>query len=368
MNSASKNSQGGKRKVALIGPILGDTGIGSVVKTILNCEIFKDEYEIAVFNSSNSKDSNSITNLIVFLKSIFFYLMSLFEGKIELAHIHTSYGRSFYRKTVFVLLSSLFRVKVILHFHTGRFDDFFMQSSGLRKKVIELALAKSAAVAVLCNDWKEKIEKIFASKNVYVINNPLPFNTEQVESVSQKTDLNYVNVLFVGFLIKKKGIYDIIEIAEKFSGSPLSPRFVVCGKGTEERKFLKRIKDRDLQNIEYLGWVSGRKKTEIYQNCDIFLLPSYYEGMPMVLLEGMGFGMPIVASKVGGIPEIVNDGENGYLLEPGDVDGFEKKIKLLISNPTLRIRLGSNSRMMADRFKKEIISEEWHRLYRGLLQ
>jgi len=367
MNSATKKSRGGKKRVAVIGPIMCNSGIGTVVRTILSRERLKINYEISVYNSSNYEDSNSLINLITFIKCIAVYLGNLLAGNIDLAHIHTSHGTSFYRKMAFILLSSLFKVKVILHFHASRFDSFFMNSMGLKRKIIGLSLGRSNAVVVLCHDWKEKIENKFALKSVNIINNPIPFDMEQIESHPHNLSSRSVSILFLGFLIKAKGIYDIIEIAKEFNGSSLSPRFIVCGKGPEEREFLEKIKDYNVQNIEYLGWISGRKKIDLYQDCDIFLLPSYYEGMPMVLLEAIGFGLPVIASKVGGVSEIVIEGENGYLSNPGDVEDFVNKITMLLLDPSLRKEFSCKSRKVAKRFDREKISEEWDRLYQRLL-
>jgi len=367
MKLRPKELRRSKKRVALIGPILCNSGIGSVVKAMIDCERLKTGYEILVFNSSNYEDSNSIVNLFIFIKSIALFLKKLLEGNIDLAHIHTSHGASYYRKAIFVFLSSLFRVRIVFHFHSSRFDSFFMDSGGLKKKIIQFTLGKSDAVVVLCHDWKDKIENKFALRNTHIINNPIPFDIERVESHRNKTSSRHLKILFLGFLVKAKGIYDIVEIAKAFDGSSSSPRFLICGKGPEEREFLEKIKDGDLHNIEYLGWVSGKKKIDLYRNCDIFLLPSYYEGMPMVLLEAIGSGLPVIASRVGGVREIVIEGENGYLLKPGDVEKFVDKIRILLSDPVLREAFSFKSRMLAEKFKKERISEEWHQLYQQLV-
>jgi glycosyltransferase involved in cell wall biosynthesis len=241
-----------------------------------------------------------------------------------------------------------------------------LNSIGLKKKIIEFSLRRSHAIVVLCNDWKEKIEKKFALKNICVINNPIPFDIEQIISWTKKSNLDPARILFLGFLLKSKGIYDIIEIAERFSRSSLSPRFIVCGKGPEEKDFLRKIQDKNVQNIKYLGWVSGKKKMDLYQNSDIFLLPSYFEGLPMVLLEAISSGLPIVATRVGGVPEIVVEGENGYLLKPGEIEGFVEKLKVLISDKQIRMNFGLKSRIIAEKFRRNQVAREWCQLYQKL--
>lgn len=356
-----------KKRVAIVAPVFCEGGIASVINAVLKSDKIKNNYELSFFHTSNYKDSNFFVNTTIFLKAVYDYVLKLMLRKVDLVHIHTSYGRSFYRKAFFIFLSKIFGVKIVLHFHSSKFDDFFITVIGLKKGVIEFLLKRTDAIVLLCRNWKEKIEKKYAVKNAYVINNPIPLDLDKIRKKEQSSFSNYVNILFLGFLIKTKGIYDLVEIAEKLRETNLEHKIIVGGKGEEEKRFLKSIIDKNLDNIEYLGWVSGKDKLDLFSNSDIFLLPSYKEGMPMVILEAMCFSLPIISTKIAGIPEIVDDGKNGYLLAPGDIEGFVKKIKSLILDTTLRTEYGRNSRIFAERFDKEKISEEWHILYKKIL-
>jgi len=352
-----------KKRVALVGPISCNGGIAAVVNAVASSESIMSRYELLFFNTTNYKDSNFFINFIIFIKSIVSYLKKMLEGKVDLAHIHTSYERSFYRKIFFIFISSFFKVKIILHLHSSKFDDFFIDSGGLKKKIIEFFLKKSHAIVLLCKDWKEKIDKRYSLINTVVINNPTPLDIRQIKINTEESNSNFIKILFLGFLIKTKGIYDLIEIADRLNKSSFAHKIIICGKGEEERKFLKKIKDRNLSNIEYLGWVLGKRKLDLLKNSDIFLLPSYKEGMPMVILEALTFGLPIISTKIAGLPDMVIDGENGYLLNPGDIDGFVEKIKILILHPGLRKDFGSRSRIIVQKFAREKIAEDWNKLY-----
>lgn len=356
-----------KKKVALIGPILANGGIATVVKTIISIEKSKNNYEFLIFNTSNYKDSSSFINMIIFIKATLFYLTKLILSKIDIAHIHTSSGKSFYRKIFFILLSYFFRIKIILHLHSSKFDEFFISPIGLKMKIIAFFLKKADVLILLCRNWKEKIEKKYSLKNVFVINNPVPFDTKIINENKQRLNSDLVNILFLGFLIKTKGIYDLVVIADRLSVSSPSHKIFVCGKGEEEKKFLEEINRRDLKNIEYVGWVSGEKRIYYYKNSDIFLLPSYNEGMPMVLLEALAFGLPIISTNIAGIPDVVINRKNGFLLEPGNIDDFVEKLRLLILNKKLRREFGKESKIIATRFEKEKIYKKWCRVYQKVL-
>lgn len=349
----------------MIGPIHCQGGIATVINVISACKIINDEYDLLFFNSSNYKDSSALGNLFVFLWALLRFKIKLITRKIDVAHIHTSYGLSFYRKTFFIFLSSLFGVKTVLHFHSSRFDDFFIQAEGFQRRVIKFFLSKPHTLILLCRDWKEKIEESYHVRNTAVIHNPVPIDIESTDDVGASNG-DLVTALFLGFLIKTKGIYDMIEIAKKLDRDTLPIKIIVGGKGEEEKKFLQKIKDENLNNLEYLGWVKGEQKINLFKGSDLLLLPSYKEGMPMVILEGMSFGLPIVSSNIAGIPDMVVDGENGYLLAPGDIDGYAERLTKLVRDPSLRKNFGERSRAMAKNFKKEKISILWHRLYQTL--
>jgi len=355
-----------RKKVAIIGAVSYPGGISRVVDTIINCPNIKNHYGWLIFNTSQYKDGNFFINFIVFVRALARYFHHLLKGKIDLAHIHTSYQRSFYRKIFFIFLSSFFKVKTILHFHTGRFEEYFINPSWRMKKIIEMCLAKVSAIVVLCQDWKDKIEHKYGPLNTYIIHNPISFGSEEIPVHGKKQNRNHIQMLFFGFIVKKKGIYDIIEVADRLNKEKLSFTIMICGKGEEENRFLKKIKEKNLRDIQYLGWVSGQRRIDLFAESDVFFLPSYYEGMNNSILEAIAFGLPVVTTKVGGTPEMVVDGKNGYLSEPGDIEGFVEKLKVLILNPALRSLLGQQSRVISEKFNKENIAEEWHRLYQNL--
>ena len=101
------------------------------------------------------------------------------------------------------------------------------------------------------------------------------------------------------------------------------------------------IEQRGLQEvIEVPGWVSGAAQDALWNRTDVYTLPSYNEGLPGSVLEAMSAGLPCVSTPVGGIPEAVRDGETGYLVEPGDVDGLAQALATLVADETLRLRMG----------------------------
>ena len=123
----------------------------------------------------------------------------------------------------------------------------------------------------------------------------------------------------------------IIRLQKKYSDVCL----YIGGSG-EEENINKIIKDKELEkNVKLLGWINGKKKEDIIKKCAYFALPSYFEAMPMSVLEAMSYKCATISTNVGGIPQIIETGKNGYLLKPGDCENLYNTFCELFENSHL---------------------------------
>lgn len=153
-------------------------------------------------------------------------------------------------------------------------------------------------------------------------------------------------VLFLGELGKRKGCYDIPEVIAQVRKSIPDVKFILAGAGSEadENAIKKLIDEKGVSdNVEFPGWVRGDMKDKLLRKADVFFLPSYNEGMPMSVLDAMGYGLPVVSTNVGGISKIVHDGENGYCCDPGNVNRFAKGITKILLDGKERKSFGEAS-------------------------
>lgn len=151
--------------------------------------------------------------------------------------------------------------------------------------------------------------------------------------------------MFLGALTKNKGVFDIIQAIGSINKNRISYVFVGAGDINQFEDYTKN-KGMDKQ-IRFTGKISDMEKDEILLQSDIFVLPSYAEGQPLSILEAMSAGLPVVSSTVGSIPEVVIDGENGYLIEPGDIKKLAEKISALAGDPTLRKKISEHNYLQA---------------------
>lgn len=312
------------------------------------------------FNHVTTTVTNGqVKKLLVLCKAIlqFLYWM-LFHPEIKIAHVQGSVGASFWRKAIFIYIAKFFHKKVVWHMHAGRFAVFYQQHRYAVRKVVN----KSDVIIALSEYWKEYFKNEFPTKRVEIIKNVI--SAPRVH----KQQTGYFTLLFLGLLGKNKGIYDLLECIRDHKVEFQGKLKLYIGGNGEIEHVKQLIKEYGIADITiFEGWVSGDKKIELLNKSDAYILPSYKEGLPISILEAMSYGMPIISTPVGGIPEIVSTGENGYLVEPGNKEDIYKAIISLLNDSDLRNRMGSVSLSRVGEHLPEYVEKQLETLYDSLL-
>jgi glycosyltransferase involved in cell wall biosynthesis len=177
-----------------------------------------------------------------------------------------------------------------------------------------------------------------------------------------------LRLLFVGRYGERKGCPELIAALARAraSGTDAELRFVGQEEYAGEEGVLRRgVDEHHLHGaVEFAGVKDGPELASCYAEAQALCLPSRREGVPLVLLEAMAFGLPVIATPVGGIGDYVTDGENGLLVPPGDVEALAASIEKLASDPALRRRLGEAARRrMDEQAGVETIARRWRETY-----
>jgi glycosyltransferase involved in cell wall biosynthesis len=274
------------------------------------------------------------------LLSIPIYL--LIHREIKIVHIHGASRGSFFRKYIVFLISKyLFTKKVIYHIHGGEFHIFYANATLATKKLIRHLIENADCIACLSKQWETFFVNNFQPKRIKIIPN---FIDETLILKTKKATNEKVTFLFLGKIVKGKGIYDLLNTIKILSlKADLNFELWIGGNGEIEnlKKYITLNKLNE--HIKFLGWISGNKKQETLRCADVYVLPSYNEGMPVSIIESMAQGLPVIATNVGGIPELVLDGESGLLIEPGDTLALFRSMETLIKNHSLIEEMGRKS-------------------------
>lgn len=312
-------------------------GIASVVNGYREHD-FGGKCEVSYIESY--RNGSKWEKLAKALKGYLLFFREMILNKPDIVHIHSSFGPSFYRKMPFIYMACFRGVPVINHIHGAEFETFYLKASDRKKRRIRKVYEKCTMLIALSEEWKRNLESVVSLEKITVIENyckiPDLSGTEKKKQI-----------LFLGEIGKRKGCYDIPEIygrvLEKGERLPL----IMAGDG-ELAEVKKLFEDRDLlKDISFPGWVRGADKDKCLKESGIFLFPSYYEGMPMAVLEAMAYGMAIVTTRVGGIPHLLEDGVSGYLCEPGDIEGLSKRLLELSKDGDKRRKMGERARQKA---------------------
>lgn len=288
----------------------------------------------------------------------------LFDKKIKILHLHTAADGSFWRKAQLVKLGHALHKKVILHVHASRFKDFYNESSTKKRKWIKDVLDKVDVLIVLSESWKKWFTEIgINGDKIIILHNITPYPTIIQEAKVQDGKIHF---LFLGEIGKRKGVFDILNAISKnrsFFEKKLQLRI---GGNRNEKKLLETIKKYELENIVFFeGWVGGEKKIELLNWADLYILPSFNEGLPISILEAMSYGLPIISTPVGGIPEVVKG--NGVLVTPGNIKEIHDAIKKYIDNPLLIEKERNISLKMVETYLPDFVMNQLKNIYEKLL-
>lgn len=309
-------------------------GIAAVVNGYRGSQLEKD-YEITYVESY--KDGSKFDKLLKGICGYFHFASVLLFHKPDIVHIHSSFGPSFYRKMPFIYMASWRKIPIINHIHGADFDEFFVNAPESKKEKIKKVYSKCNVLIALSEEWKERLAQIVPEDKITIIENYSVLHEDSLEERMRRSCNN--TVLFLGELGKRKGCYDIPAVIAQVKKHVPNVRFVLAGAGSDadEKAIRQLINEKSVtENTIFPGWVRGDTKDKLLREADVFFLPSYNEGMPMSVLDAMGYGLPVVSTNVGGIPKIVHDGENGYCCEVGDIMQFSTGLSQLLMDDNNR--------------------------------
>ena len=329
-------------------------GVSQVLYTY--SEAVFSPYKFVATTTSGSKASKAL-QLVAALSRCTALL--LFDRKIKIVHIHAATKLSFRRKALFVSLAKFFGKKVVFHAHGGGFKDYYEQNKDRMTRV----LRKCDCIVALSQEWQAFFADEMKLPNVRVVNNVI-----EAPVVNEMPHDGKLHLLFLGLVTKQKGIFDLLDVIAAHKAD-FEGRLLLHVGGSENPEFDRMIDSNGLSSlVRHEGWVSGDKKIALLNMCDVFVLPSYVEGLPISILEAMSYSKPIVATTVGGIPSIVENGKNGFLHEPGDKSKLYEAINYYLSHPQECGAHGEISRKISEKFLPEAVSDNLESIYKELLK
>lgn len=253
---------------------------------------------------------------------------------IDIVHQNTSLGqKGILRDSIYIIISKLFHKKVLLFIHG--WDEQYAQNINKNKfSVFRLIYRLSDQILVLSQAFKDQLiswnfkDTITVERNFINEKDLEDFHIE--EKTNKFKEKEEISLLFLSRLEKEKGLYETIEIFKRLRDKSYSVRLNIAGDGLERENIQKLISINP--QIHFYNYVTGKEKEELFSSSDIFILPSYSEGMPISMIEAIAHGLIIICRTTGGIKDFFENDNMGYGQNENVIDHYVEKIEYSINH------------------------------------
>lgn len=349
--------------VIMLGPTLLQQGGMATVENLILEHIPPD---IEIQHISTHEDGPTLRKIAVFWQALGKLLLTLLRRETHLVHSHFSERGSVFRNAIAIAICRAFRQPVILHAHGSEFKPFYAQLPKAARQLLGLIFRQCSRIIVLSESWKDFYTATlnFTSQQVAVLPNAIEFPSE----LPNRKGSDKATLVFLGRMGQRKGTFDLIEAFAVLSAEVKAKAELILAGDGEVEKVRQLVETLDLEShTTVFDWVDSQQRNALLQQADAFVLPSYNEGLPMAVLEAMSWGLPVITTPVGGIPEVVKHNRNGLLINPGDISQLSGAIQSLIENETLRLLLGTTARKDVAPFDIDRYCGSLASLYRSVL-
>jgi glycosyltransferase involved in cell wall biosynthesis len=297
------------------------------------------------------KASHTLLRLMSDYVRLFANLMV--SSRYDAIHINPSFERrSLPRDIVFLLIANLFYKRRTLFFVHGWDWKLVnrIRSSTIRRTLLSHVLNRAGTIIVLSEQFRTALTQLDVDRRLIHVM-PMMFDRHEQSGCSPNEDGKPNHLLFLARVTREKGIFELLEAVGMLRKRGENVHLTVAGDGealSQAKQLAAHLAISEF--VEFVGYVRDDRKMSALSKSRIFVLPSYREGCPVSMLEAMACGLAVVATGVGGIPEIVKDGTNGIVLENGSSTRIAAGIEVLLRDPELLTRMSRQNR--ADAWSK----------------
>lgn len=362
-------------------------GAYTVVNNLVHCSL-KINPDLDIHIVSYSKANNTIfmdgytIHLVkskFFITSKYWYSHRVLKKKIlelkpDIVHLHFTYPPySLLTNLTFPVVTTTHGLSSVSMKQKGSYAlKHYLKLNFLLEPYFEKkALNKSKSIIAVSNWIKNEVESIIgpANKIIYIPNGiNLSKSSVKINVSDRASSIVHPSIFYVGRLIKFKGVDILIDALYEVKKQIPEIHLYIAGAGCQLKRLERKSEILDLtENITFLGYLSEAEKEYFFSESDIFVIPSRYETFGIVVLEALARGTPVIASNVGGIPDILGYGEYGILFNPEDVQDLTKSIVSLLSNSKLQKELSEKGIRRVQEYLWDDIAKETLDLYSSLV-
>lgn len=292
------------------------------------------------------------------------FAMKCATGRIDVAHLNVAPRGSTLRKQLYQTVAKSLGLRTILHLHGSGYDQFYADLPARRQTAVRAFFSRADAVVALGDHWKRFMLNELKLPPAKVVE--IPNGVPAAPPVARAPDATPV-IAFLGEVGHRKGVDVLIDALARLKTDGLAFTATIAGNGDLDATRAHAERAKVIDRIAFPGWVDEAGADAVLRGADLLVLPSRAENQPVAILEAMARGLPVVATRIGGIPQQVLDGETGLLVEPDDAEQLAQALKSLILSPDRRVAYGkAGLERFEAQFSVAACAERFAELYRSL--
>jgi len=330
-------------------PVHGAAMVGYYIQ---QSKLINEAFDCYYINLSTSQQLDEIgkggyKKFLVFLKLYIKIISAVIVDRYDFCYLTiNSKGRGYYKEMVIVFILKTLNYKFIYHYHNKGIDS--NSKNWFLDKMYRYQF-RNSRVILLSELLYPDISKYLAEDKVFYCPNGIPvvtrLNLDSLNSCREKKKVP--ELLFLSNMMLEKGVFTLLEACKilQLNGVEFRTYFIGPWTNIKETDFNTFILRNNMQGkIFYAGMKNEREKSEYFEHADIFILPTLNDALPLVNLEAMQYGLPVISTDEGAISEVIEDNFNGFLIPKDDPEALARKIECLIYDPSLRLMMGKRAR------------------------
>ncbi len=322
------------------------------------------QHEVEYFTRGSRPKVGRLKQLVLKFSDYLRFIRLLSTGGYDLVHINTSLGKkNLWRDPWFALIAKLFKRKTLVFFHGWKPDCINASNKWLLS-----ILLKVDGIVVLAREFEDRLRQWNYQGRTFVEATVVSKQLESMLSQAKTRKLaDRVRILFLSRIEIPKGVYESVQAFKLFrQAAGIQSSLVIAGDGSELNKLKEYIEQEDIQDVSFCGFVSGEAKSNVLKDADIYLLPSYSEGMPISVLEAMLAGMAVVTRSTGGLVDFFTN-NMGRITDSKDPQVLADLLISIISNPSTLSEISDfNRRYAKDNFTVDPFIRRLEAIYKSI--
>lgn len=320
--------------VVITGPSLAAiSGVSTHVNLLLGTALAED-YEMVHFQAgSEGVKESRLGRWLRLLTGPFALFATILFRHASVVHINTSMvPRAYWRDLAFLLVAKLLRARVVWQVHGGKLPEAFLRGSA-GQAFLRWTLSLPDAIALLARAEYSAYRRFLPTQNLLLMPNGIDHRPYASVPTVRSHGEHPLRLVYVGRIAREKGLYETFQAIRLAAELGVDVRLTVGGEGAESGRLRRYAQALGVASrITFAGAVFGDAKVKLFSESDVFVLPSYSEGLPYALLEAMAAGLPVLATPVGAIPDVVSHGTHGFLVPARDGKALAEAIAALGHN------------------------------------